>query len=174
MRSKSGRPAQIVNKKNASPKLGDSIMLLLHFLSRQRTGWSRALLTGAFALPASAQIHADANPVMYGQHQTRTETPQEQDADSSPQAAMPAQAITRDSVGEIVKKMKEAFEPSSPSTRKVEITASDQNGEQSTWIAHQAREQQADGKRTLLVMEEPENTRGDALLIRERQGQPNA
>ena len=75
----------------------------------------------------------------------------------------PVQVLAQDSVLDVVKKMKEAFEPTSSSTGKVEITASDPNGEQITWIAHQAREQQIDGKRTLLVMEEPERTRGDAL-----------
>ncbi len=86
----------------------------------------------------------------------------------------PVQAIAQDSVADVVKKMKEAFEPTQSSMRKVEIVARGPNGEQITWIAHQAREQQAEGKRTLLVMQEPEYARGDALLIWERQEQPNA
>jgi hypothetical protein len=70
--------------------------------------------------------------------------------------------------------MKQVFEPTRPSARKVEITVRGPNGEQITWLAHQARTQQEDGKRTLLVMEAPEHTKGNALLIWEREGQPDA
>jgi outer membrane lipoprotein-sorting protein len=69
--------------------------------------------------------------------------------------------------------MKQVFEPARPSTRKVEIIVSSPSGEQVTWVARQARVQQTDGKRTLLVVQEPEDTKGNALLIWEREGQPN-
>jgi len=74
----------------------------------------------------------------------------------------------------IVQQMKDVFEPARPSTRKVEISVNGPHGEQVVWIARQARTQQADGKRTLLVVQEPEHTKGNALLIWEREGQPNA
>src|SRR5262249_10448481 len=70
----------------------------------------------------------------------------------------------------LVRQMKAVFEPARPSTREVEIAVSGPKGEHVVWAAHQARTQQADGKRTLLVMQEPGYTRGNALLIYERQG----
>ena len=74
----------------------------------------------------------------------------------------------------IVQQMKAAFEPARPSTRKVEISVSGPNGEKVTWVAHQARAPIAGDKRTLLVIEEPEHSKGNALLIWEREGQqPN-
>jgi outer membrane lipoprotein-sorting protein len=76
-------------------------------------------------------------------------------------------------VSTIVQRMKAAFEPEQANTRTVTITVSGPNNSQVSWVAQQARMQQADGKRTLLVMEQPEDLRGNALLIWERVDQPN-
>ncbi len=76
-------------------------------------------------------------------------------------------------VDTIVQQMKAAFEPARSSLRKVEIAETGPTGEQVVWTAYQARAQQADGKRTLLLVQEPEYTKGNALLIWEQAGQPN-
>jgi len=86
---------------------------------------------------------------------------------AAPALAVPADVMT------IVRHMKDVFEPAQPSTRKVELSVTGPNGEDVLWVAHQARAQQADGKRTLLVVQEPEYTKGNALLIWEREGRPN-
>lgn len=69
----------------------------------------------------------------------------------------------------IVEQLKVVFEPTRPSIRKVEISVSTHKGTPGVqWVAGEVRKQLADGKRTLLVMLEPESVRGNALLIQER------
>jgi outer membrane lipoprotein-sorting protein len=76
-------------------------------------------------------------------------------------------------VTSIIQKMKDVFEPVQPSTRTVHITANGESGEQLQLVAHQARASQADGKRILLVIQDPVYSKGNALLIWEREGQPS-
>lgn len=73
----------------------------------------------------------------------------------------------------VVRQMKEALEPARSSIREVAITVSDQDAQKASWTARQARKQQANGKWTLLEVLTPETTKGNALLIWERQDGPN-
>jgi len=73
----------------------------------------------------------------------------------------------------IVEQMKGAFEPTGSRVQKVVISTTTQTGDEVRWAAAQARKQFTDGKRTLLVMFEPQHLRGTALLIGERQGRPD-
>jgi outer membrane lipoprotein-sorting protein len=73
----------------------------------------------------------------------------------------------------VVKQMKEVLEPTGSRMQKVVISTTTPTGEKTQWVAGQARKQFADGKRTLLVMLEPADVRGNTLLISERQGQPD-
>ncbi len=74
----------------------------------------------------------------------------------------------------LIKQMKEVFEPSRPSIRKIVITVSAQDGRATRWVAGQVRKELPDGKRTLLVLLQPESVRGNALLIQEQEGKPDA
>src|ERR1041384_6758267 len=65
-------------------------MLSLYSLLQRRTVWSIALLTSAFAVPAVAQTHADAEHAISHRQQVRAETSQEHDTSSSSHAATPA------------------------------------------------------------------------------------
>lgn len=81
----------------------------------------------------------------------------------TPVPVMPLDAMS------IVDQMKAVFEPTRPSVRKMEITVSSDAGhKQAHWIAGVARKQLPDGKRNLIVMLEPQDIRGNALLIWER------
>lgn len=62
--------------------------------------------------------------------------------------------------------MKEAFEPTRPSTRKVVISVSDL-GQTVQFVGRVARKKLADGKRQVIVMMEPLDVRGTAMLIAE-------
>lgn len=73
----------------------------------------------------------------------------------------------------IVEQMKEAFEPTGSRIQQVVISTTTPTGEEVRWTAAQARKQLPDGKRTLLLMFEPQHLRGTALLIGERQGRPD-
>ena len=73
----------------------------------------------------------------------------------------------------IVQQMKTVFEPAQPSTRTVTIAISGINNTEVLWVAHQARAQLPDGKRTLLVIAQPHDLKGNALLVWERPDQPN-
>jgi hypothetical protein len=78
----------------------------------------------------------------------------------------------------IVKQMKEVFEPSRPSTRKVLVSSTlkienIQKNERIEFVAGQARKTFLNGKRTLWVMLEPERIRGNTYLFWERERQPN-
>jgi outer membrane lipoprotein-sorting protein len=76
-------------------------------------------------------------------------------------------------VQDIVQQMKRVFEPTQPSTRKATISIEGKDNEKVQWIARQVRKQQADGQWTLLVVQEPEHTQGNALLVWEKDGGPN-
>lgn len=67
------------------------------------------------------------------------------------------------SVTDIVKKMKEIFEPAKPSTRKVVISVTSM-GETVQWVAREARKQSPDGKRMVIVLLEPADLKGNAFL----------
>jgi outer membrane lipoprotein-sorting protein len=86
-------------------------------------------------------------------------------------AVTPVSAAPPD-VNDIVKQMKQVFEPDRPSTRTLTISANTESGDTVTWVARQVRQRQTDGKRSLLVMQEPQHE-GNALLIWERAGEPD-
>jgi outer membrane lipoprotein-sorting protein len=85
----------------------------------------------------------------------------------------PAKAHAQDQVMDIVKKMKEVFEPVRPSIRKVEITMNDK-GEALHWVARQAMKQFPDGKRMVMVLTEPDEVKGNAYMIWEPTDKPSA
>ena len=88
-------------------------------------------------------------------------------------AALPATAKAQDPVMDIVKKMKEVFEPVRPSTSKVVITMKAE-GETAQWVARAARKQFPDGKRMVMVLLEPAEVKGNAYLIWEPKEKPSA
>jgi len=81
--------------------------------------------------------------------------------------------LAQDPVMDVVKKMKEVFEPVRPSIRKVDITMTD-GGETNHWVARQAMKQFPDGKRMVMVMVEPNEVKGNAYIIWEPQDKPSA
>jgi outer membrane lipoprotein-sorting protein len=84
----------------------------------------------------------------------------------------PARAQAQDPTMDIVKKMKEAFEPAKPSLRKVVISATSE-GETVQWVARQARKQLPDGKRMTMVLLEPAELKGNAYVISEPKDKPS-
>ena len=82
------------------------------------------------------------------------------------------EARAQDPTMDIVKKMKEVFEPVKPSTRKVVIAATS-GGETTQWVAYQARKQFPDGKRMVMVLLEPAELKGNAYLVWEQQAKPS-
>jgi outer membrane lipoprotein-sorting protein len=85
----------------------------------------------------------------------------------------PSEAQAQDPTMDIVKKMKEAFEPVRPSTRKVVISATS-GGETVQWVAYQARKQLPDGKRMLMVLIQPADLSGNAYVVSEPKDKPSA
>jgi outer membrane lipoprotein-sorting protein len=84
----------------------------------------------------------------------------------------PARAQAQDPTMDIVKKMKEAFEPAKPSLRKVVISATSE-GETVQWVARQPRKQLPDGKRMTMVLLEPAELKGNAYVISEPKDKPS-
>ncbi len=72
----------------------------------------------------------------------------------------------------IVRNMKEALEPARASTQKLTVVVSGEIGQPAEWIAGQAREQRAEGRRMLTVMLAPEGARGVAILFQDRGKEP--
>jgi hypothetical protein len=74
----------------------------------------------------------------------------------------------------LVKQMKEAFEPARPSTRKVVVSVTD-SGRTLRLVGRVARKQLPDGKRETIVMIDPPDVRGTAMLLVESKdsGQPS-
>lgn len=71
----------------------------------------------------------------------------------------------------IMTKMKEALEPGIASTRTLKFTIKDNKGEVTNrWIAREARMKLPDGKRTVMVLVQPEEVKGMARLLWEHQG----
>ena len=69
----------------------------------------------------------------------------------------------------IISKTIEALEPEISCTRKVVFTLKDDHGQvTNTWIAREGRKKLADGKRSLLVMLEPDDVKGVTMLVWER------
>jgi len=64
----------------------------------------------------------------------------------------------------LVTEMKAAFEPSRPSTRQIVVSVSD-SGQTVRFVGRVARKQIGDGKRQAVVMMEPPDVRGTALLM---------
>jgi hypothetical protein len=81
-------------------------------------------------------------------------------------ATSPAAAQSPPDAKTLVMQMKEAFEPARPSTRKVIISVSDL-GQALQFVGRVARKKLADGKREAIVMLEPLDVRGTAMLITE-------
>jgi len=71
----------------------------------------------------------------------------------------------------IMKEMKDALEPEIASTRTLKFTIMDEKGAvTNTWIAREGRMELSNGKRTLLVMLQPEEVKGVARLVWEKEG----
>ena len=81
-------------------------------------------------------------------------------------AASPVLAQAPPDAKTLVKQMKEAFEPTRPSTRKVIVSVTDL-GQTLQFEGRVARKQLADGKRQVIVMTAPPDVRGTAMLIAE-------
>jgi len=71
----------------------------------------------------------------------------------------PVWAADLDAKG-IINKMKEALEPEISCTKDVVFTLRDHDKVTATWGAREGRKKLADGKRTLLVMLEPNEVKG--------------
>jgi outer membrane lipoprotein-sorting protein len=85
----------------------------------------------------------------------------------------PSKALAQDPVMDVVKKMKEVFEPVRPSTRTVDITMT-AGGETIHWVAREAIKEFPDGKRMVMVMLEPNEVKGNAYIIGEPKDKPSA
>lgn len=81
-------------------------------------------------------------------------------------AVAPAVAQTAPDAKTLVKEMKDAFEPRRPSTRKVVISVTD-SGQTVQLVGRVARKQLADGRHEVIVMTEPQDVFGTAILIAE-------
>lgn len=84
--------------------------------------------------------------------------------------AVSVYATEAPSVQVLLKQLKQAFEPSRPSVRTIVVTNTDPKGQVDQWQMGEARKNLANGKRILLVMQTPADTRGIADLIWERPG----
>lgn len=73
-------------------------------------------------------------------------------------------------VMKIVRQMKEVLEPDRPSVRKIDISVSGENRLNIHWEARKATATLPDGKWALIVLLDPPNVRGSALLVQEREG----
>jgi len=85
----------------------------------------------------------------------------------------PSKALAQAPGMDVVKQMKEVFEPVRPSTRQVEIMMTS-GGETTHWVARQAMKQFPDGKRMVMVMLEPNEVKGNAYIIWEPKDKPSA
>ena len=80
----------------------------------------------------------------------------------------PSKALAQDPVMDVVKTMKEVFEPVRPSTRKVDITMT-AGGETIHWVARQAMKRFPDGRRMVMVMLEPTEVNNSYVIGSPRQ-----
>jgi len=78
----------------------------------------------------------------------------------------PAAAHAKPDAKALVKEMKEAIEPGRPSTRKVVVSVTD-SGQTIHLVGRVARKRFADGSRQVIVMTEPQDVYGTAMLIAE-------
>jgi len=85
----------------------------------------------------------------------------------------PSRVMAQDPVMDIVKQMKEVFEPVRPNVRKVDITMTS-DGETVHWVARQAMKPFPDGKRMVMVLMEPTDVKGNAYIIWEPKEKPSA
>jgi hypothetical protein len=74
-------------------------------------------------------------------------------------------------VMKIVQDMREVFEPDRTIVRKIEISISGESRLYTRWVARKATRIFPEGKRTLLVLLDPRDVRGNALLIQEQKNQ---
>ncbi len=70
----------------------------------------------------------------------------------------------------IVRGMQEVLEPPRPIVRKMEISVSGESRLDTRWVARRVSKTFPEGRRTLLVLLDPRDVRGTALLIEERKG----
>jgi len=75
----------------------------------------------------------------------------------------PSAVQAQDPTMDVVKKMKEVFEPVRPSTRRVVLTVNS-GGETVQFVAGQARKQFPDGKRMVMVLLQPPDLKGNNYL----------
>src|SRR5215510_7677131 len=73
-------------------------------------------------------------------------------------------SVAQDPTMDVVKKMKEVFEPIRPSTRRVVLTVNSE-GETVQFVAGQARKQLPDGKRMVMVLLAPKDLKGNNYLV---------
>ena len=85
---------------------------------------------------------------------------------------LPATAAEPDP-GSIIKQMKAALEPDRSGVRTITVTLRDGNEQQARWTALKAIKTLPEGKRTLLVLLAPDMVQGSALLIGEREADPD-
>jgi hypothetical protein len=83
----------------------------------------------------------------------------------------PARAADPDP-DQLIRAMKEAIEPSKPSTRVMSLTAAGPTAQAMQLV--QARKVSADGTRALTFLIHPDEARGMAYLIEEKKGQPTS
>jgi hypothetical protein len=76
----------------------------------------------------------------------------------------PSSTWAQDPTMDIVKKMKEVFEPVRPSTRRVTLIVNSE-GETVQFVASQARKQFPDGKRMVMVLLQPTDLKGNNYLV---------
>jgi len=81
-------------------------------------------------------------------------------------AVAPVAAQTAPDAKTLVKQMKDAWETGRPSTRKVVVSVTEL-GQTVQLVGRVARKQLADGRRQVIVMTEPQDVRGTAMLIAE-------
>jgi hypothetical protein len=71
----------------------------------------------------------------------------------------------------IVQDMQEVFEPERPTVRKIEVSISGESRLYTRWVARKAAKTFPEGKRTLLVLLDPRDVRGNALLMQQRKNE---
>jgi Outer membrane lipoprotein-sorting protein len=91
---------------------------------------------------------------------------------SLPLPGMTAGAASPD-VGDVMRRMKAALEPSRATLRKIDVIIAGPDGNETRWEAREARKQLPTGNRIAFVMLEPAEVRGSALLIAEQKNGPD-
>ncbi len=95
---------------------------------------------------------------------------------SLPFAYLPASAAEASppDVMTIVREMEKVFAPERPTVRKIEMAVSGEIRLNTRWVARKATKMFPKGMRTLLVLVDPRDVRGNALLVQDRKDQEDA